>query len=93
MMRYEAPDDFGPPDTAFNICAFWRVTALARSGRKEDARAIFETLLASRNHVGLMSEDIKPDTGEAWGNFPQTYSMVGIINAARLLSSSWDVEI
>jgi GH15 family glucan-1,4-alpha-glucosidase len=40
-----------------------------------------------------MSEDIKPDTGEAWGNFPQTYSMVGIINAARLLSSSWDVEI
>ncbi len=93
MMRYEAPDDFGPPDTAFNICAFWRVTALARSGRQEDARAIFETLLASRNHVGLMSEDIKPDTGEGWGNFPQTYSMVGIINAARLLSSSWDVEL
>ncbi len=93
MMRYEAPDDFGPPDTAFNICAFWRVTALARSGRTGDARSIFETLLASRNHVGLMSEDIKPDTGEAWGNFPQTYSMVGIINAARLLSSSWDVEI
>jgi GH15 family glucan-1,4-alpha-glucosidase len=93
MMRYEAPDDFGPPDTAFNICAFWRVTALARSGRVDDARAIFETLLASRNHVGLMSEDIKPDTGEPWGNFPQTYSMVGIINAARLLSSSWDVEI
>lgn len=93
MMRYEAPDDFGLPDTAFNICAFWRVTALARSGRVEDARAIFETLLASRNHVGLMSEDINPSTCEPWGNFPQTYSMVGIINAARLLSSTWDVEI
>lgn len=93
MMRYEAPDDFGPPETAFNVCAFWRVTALARSGRKEEARAIFEMLLASRNHVGLMSEDINPSTGEAWGNFPQTYSMVGIINSARLLSSSWDVEI
>ncbi|HIN63456.1 MAG TPA: glycoside hydrolase family 15 protein [Candidatus Obscuribacterales bacterium] len=93
MMRYEAPDDFGPPETAFNICAFWRVTALARSGRKDDARQIFEALLASRNHLGLMSEDIKPDTGEAWGNFPQTYSMVGIINAARLLSRSWDSEI
>lgn len=93
MMRYEAPDDFGPPDTAFNICAFWRVTALARSGRKEDARNIFEALLASRNHLGLMSEDTKPETGEAWGNFPQTYSMVGIINAARLLSTSWDEEI
>lgn len=93
MMRYEAPDDFGLPDTAFNICAFWRVTALARAGRVEQAREIFCALLASRNHLGLMSEDTKPDTGEPWGNFPQTYSMVGIINAARLLSSSWDAEI
>lgn len=90
MMRYEAPDDFGLPDTSFNVCAFWRVTALARSGRKAEAREIFEALLASRNHLGLMSEDIKTETGEAWGNFPQTYSMVGIINAARLLSSNWD---
>lgn len=90
MNRYEAPDDFGLPDTSFNICAFWRVTALARSGRKEEAREIFEALLARRNHLGLMSEDIKPETGEAWGNFPQTYSMVGIINAARLLSANWD---
>lgn len=93
MMRYEAPDDFGPPDTAFNICAFWRVTALARAGRKEEAREYFEALLSNRNHLGLMSEDIKPETGEAWGNFPQTYSMVGIINSARLLSSSWDDAI
>lgn len=93
MMRYEAADDFGVPDTAFNICAFWRVTALARSGRKEEAREIFEALLASRNHLGLMSEDIRAETGEAWGNFPQTYSMVGIINAARLLSTSWEAEV
>ncbi|MFN0218835.1 MAG: glycoside hydrolase family 15 protein [Hyphomicrobium sp.] len=93
MMRYEAPDDYGPPETAFNICAFWRVTALARSGRKQESREIFEALLASRNHLGLMSEDTKPETGEAWGNFPQTYSMVGIINAARLLSSTWDEAI
>lgn len=93
MMRYEAPDDFGLPDTSFNICAFWRVSALARAGRKEEAREIFEALLSVRNHLGLMSEDTKADTGEAWGNFPQTYSMVGIINAARLLSSAWDDEL
>ena len=93
MMRYESADDFGFPDTAFNICAFWRVTALARSGRVAEAREIFEALLAARNHLGLMSEDTKPQTGEAWGNFPQTYSMVGIINAARLLSSSWETAI
>src|SRR5690606_17891492 len=84
IMRYEAPDDFGLPDSAFNICAFWRVTALARSGRMGEAREIFAALLAGRNHLGLMSEDIDPRTGESWGNFPQTYSMVGIINAARL---------
>lgn len=93
MMRYEAADDFGLPDSAFNICAFWRVTALARSGRMGEAREIFAALLASRNHLGLMSEDIDPRTGEPWGNFPQTYSMVGIVNAARLLSQSWESAI
>jgi len=90
MRRYEAPDDFGRPETAFNICAFWRLDALARIGRTDQAREIFETLLASRNHLGLLSEDVDPQTGELWGNFPQTYSMVGIINGATRLSRSWE---
>lgn len=90
MMRYEAPDDFGRPETAFNICAFWRLDALARVGQQEEAREIFETLLASRNHLGLLSEDTDPMTGELWGNFPQTYSMVGIINGAIRLSKPWE---
>ena len=90
MMRYEAPDDFGQPETAFNICAFWRLDALARVGQQEEAREIFETLLASRNHLGLLSEDTDPMTGELWGNFPQTYSMVGIINGAIRLSKPWE---
>ncbi|MFP3921213.1 MAG: glycoside hydrolase family 15 protein [Dichotomicrobium sp.] len=90
MRRYEAPDDFGRPETAFNICAFWRIDALARIGRKDQAREIFETLLASRNHLGLLSEDVDPRTGELWGNFPQTYSMVGIINGATRLSRAWE---
>ena len=85
MMRYEAPDDFGVPKTAFNICAFWRLDALARLGRHDESREIFEALLACRNHLGLLSEDTDPDTGESWGNFPQTYSMVGIINGAGLV--------
>ena len=54
---------------------------------------IFETMLAARNHVGLLSEDTHPVTGEMWGNFPQTYSMVGIINAAVRLSAPWDSQI
>jgi GH15 family glucan-1,4-alpha-glucosidase len=90
MMRYEAADDFGMPVTAFNVCAFWRLDCLARVGKKEEAREIFQSLLNARNHLGLMSEDTDPVTGAAWGNFPQTYSMVGIINGATRLSKPWE---
>ncbi len=93
MRRYEAPDDFGKPETAFNICTFWRIDALARTGRRAQAREIFESMLAHRNHLGLLSEDTHPVTGEMWGNFPQTYSMVGIINGAVSLSAAWDTVI
>jgi pentatricopeptide repeat protein len=90
MRRYEAPDDFGKPETAFNICTFWRIDALARIGRVEQAREIFDAMLKARNHVGLLSEDTHPVTGEMWGNFPQTYSMVGLINCAVRLSVPWN---
>lgn len=93
MRRYEAADDFGKPETAFNICTFWRIDALARIGRKAQAREIFEVMLKSRNHLGMFSEDTHPITGEMWGNFPQTYSMVGTINAAVRLSAPWDTVI
>ncbi|GAB3768183.1 glycoside hydrolase family 15 protein [Ramlibacter monticola] len=90
MRRYEAADDFGKPETSFNVCTFWRIDALARIGRKAQAREIFEVMLKHRNHLGMLSEDIHPITGEMWGNFPQTYSMVGTINAAVRLSAPWD---
>jgi GH15 family glucan-1,4-alpha-glucosidase len=93
LLRYEEADDFGRPKTAFNICAFWRLDALARIGRRERAREIFEELLQARNHLGLMSEDTDPRSGEAWGNFPQTYSMVGIINGAMRLSRPWEAVV
>ena len=53
------------------------------------AREVFESLLRRRNRFGLLSEDIDPATGEQWGNFPQTYSMVGVITSALRLSRSW----
>ncbi len=90
LFRYAAPDDFGAPTTAFTLCSFWYVEALAAIGRREEARDLFEKILARRNHVGLLSEDIDPASGELWGNFPQTYSLVGIILAAMRLSKSWD---
>ncbi len=90
MFRYIAADDFGTPETSFTICSFWYIDALAATGRIEQARAMFEKLLAQRNALGLLSEDIAPESGELWGNFPQTYSMVGLINSAMRLSCSWD---
>ena len=89
LLRYDEADDFGTPATAFNVCTFWYADALAAVGRPEEARDLFEHMLSRRNPLGLLSEDIDPETGEHWGNFPQTYSLVGIINCAVLLSQSW----
>jgi GH15 family glucan-1,4-alpha-glucosidase len=90
LFRYKHADDFGQPENAFTICAFWYVNALAAAGRVDEARERFTRLLARRNPLGLLSEDIQPASGELWGNFPQTYSMVGVIGSALRLSRSWE---
>ncbi|OHT21424.1 glycoside hydrolase family 15 protein [Edaphosphingomonas haloaromaticamans] len=89
MLRYATEDDFGLPETAFNVCTFWLIEALNATGRIADARALFEEMLGRRTGAGLLSEDIDPVTGELWGNYPQTYSLVGLINCAVLLSKPW----
>jgi GH15 family glucan-1,4-alpha-glucosidase len=93
VYRYVGRDDFGYPETAFNICTFWYIDALRRAGDAEGARAIYTTLLACRNHVGLLSEDIDVANNELWGNYPQTYAQVGIINCAMRLSKPWSAVI
>jgi GH15 family glucan-1,4-alpha-glucosidase len=89
MLRYALPDDFGEPKTAFNFCTFWLIEALHLSGRTEEARTMFEEMLGRRTKAGLLSEDITFDGKELWGNYPQTYSLVGLINCATLLSRPW----
>jgi GH15 family glucan-1,4-alpha-glucosidase len=89
MFRYVVADDFGLPENAFIVCSFWYINALHALGRREEARELLEGMLASRNHLGLLSEDINTGTGELWGNFPQTYSHVGLINCAMRLSRPW----
>ncbi|WP_033920100.1 glycoside hydrolase family 15 protein [Sphingomonas sp. 37zxx] len=89
MLRYDTEDDFGLPETAFNVCTFWLIEALHFTGRDADARALFDEMLSRRTAAGLLSEDIDPATGELWGNYPQTYSLVGMINCAVLLSKPW----
>lgn len=90
LFRYKNPDDFGQPETLFTVCSLWYAMALHRVGRKDDARDVFTHILNQRNALGLLSEGAHPETNELWGNYPQTYSMVGLIQVARLLSRSWD---
>ena len=89
MLRYATEDDFGIPRTAFNFCTFWLIEALHIMGRGAEARALFEEMLSRRTAAGYLSEDIDPETGELWGNYPQTYSLAGLINCALLLSRPW----
>ncbi len=92
IMRYATQDDFGLPEAAFTVCTFWYIDALHDIGRESEARRLFENLLAHCNPLGLLSEDIDLRSGELWGNFPQTYSMVGLINSALRLSRPWEGE-
>jgi GH15 family glucan-1,4-alpha-glucosidase len=90
MMRYAAEDDFGMPVTAFMICRFWLIDAWWAQGRREEARELFVDALAHRNRYGLLSEDVDPRTGALFGNFPQTYSMAGLILTGMKLSRNWE---
>ncbi len=90
LMRYSAPDDFGTPETAFLVVKFWYLDALAAIGRRDEARALYDDLVALRNRYGLLAEDVHPQDGRLWGNIPQTYSMAGLINTAMKLSRSWE---
>jgi GH15 family glucan-1,4-alpha-glucosidase len=90
LRRYAVRDDFGHMEAAFTVCTFWLVEALALIGRTDEANALFDRLLSLENGLGLFSEDVIPETLEQSGNFPQTYTHVGLINAAFRLSRRWD---
>ncbi|HMJ53068.1 MAG TPA: glycoside hydrolase family 15 protein [Polyangiaceae bacterium] len=89
LKRYRTNDGFGIPVVAFTLCTFWLVEALARLGRPEEARVILERVHDVRSPLGLLSEDVDPVSGVMWGNFPQTYSHVGLIHAAFAASPRW----
>ncbi len=88
--RYRHQDDFGVPETTFLITAFWYVEALTCVGRLDDAVKHFEQLLTYSNHLGLLSEDVNAKDGSMWGNFPQAYSHVGLMNAAHRIARKID---
>ena len=88
--RYLHEDDFGKPESTFLICAFWYVEALACVGRIDEALSYFQKLNEYGNHLGLLSEDVNAKDGSMWGNFPQAYSHVGLLNAASRISRKLD---
>ena len=89
LQRYKQNDGFGRPSVAFVICTFWMVDALAATGHREEAAAIFSRIQGAMSSLGLLSEDYDPAEPRMWGNFPQTYSHVGLIHAAFVASPSW----
>ena len=88
IYRYEAATDDGLPkgENAFGICSFWAVECRALGGDVAGATRAFEELLTYANDVGLYAEEIDPETGSAFGNFPQAFTHVGLINAALTLA-------
>ncbi len=90
VLRYrpEKTNVDGLPGTegVFLLCTFWLVDCLHLIGRKAEARALFERLLALRNDLGLLAEEYDPRAQRQLGNFPQAFSHVALINSARMLS-------
>jgi GH15 family glucan-1,4-alpha-glucosidase len=85
--RYLHEDDFGTPDATFLICAFWYIEALAVMGQKEKAISNLNKVLKYGNHLNLFSEDVHAKSGSQWGNFPQTYSHAGLIQAVNAIEN------
>jgi len=86
LFRYRNEDDFGIPSSAFTVCSFWMVRGLFVTGRKKEAKDMFEKVLGYSNHLNLFSEDIDFNSKELVGNFPQAYSHLALINTAMLFS-------
>ncbi len=86
VMRYttdaSGPDPLPPGEGAFLACSFWLVDNYVLAGRRAEARALFERLIALANDVGLLAEEYDPQSKRQVGNFPQAFSHVGLINSA-----------
>jgi GH15 family glucan-1,4-alpha-glucosidase len=92
VQRYktrETDDGLADGEGQFLACSFWMVANLWLIGRKDDARAMFERLLALRNDVGLLSEEYNSDARRLVGNFPQALSHIALVHAAFAISGAW----
>jgi len=81
-------DGLPPGEGAFLPCSFWLADNLVLQGRQDEARALFERLLAVRNDVGLLAEEYEPGTRRMLGNFPQAMSHMALVNTAANLTKA-----
>ena len=88
LYRYKNSDDFGEPSSAFSVCSFWMVKALARCGMRDEAKKRFEHLLSLGNPHGLYGEDLDFDSKRHLGNFPQAYCHLALIDCALELDQN-----
>ncbi|MEM3851594.1 MAG: glycoside hydrolase family 15 protein [Methanomassiliicoccales archaeon] len=89
LYRYTMDDGLTGKEGAFILCTLWLAQSLALAGKIVEAKEVFELTLAAANHLGLLSEEIAPETGELLGNFPQAFSHLGVVQTALLLT---DIE-
>jgi GH15 family glucan-1,4-alpha-glucosidase len=82
VYRYKIDDGQLGKEGAFTVCSFWMVDCLTKLGKLREAEGLLNQLTKRSNHLGLYSEEIDPDTGEALGNFPQAYTHMGLITAS-----------
>jgi GH15 family glucan-1,4-alpha-glucosidase len=91
VYRYESGgrvDGMPGREGAFVLCTFWLAQALALADRPGRARHVFERAIAHLNDVGLLAEEVDPDSGELLGNFPQAFRHIGLVNAASAISEA-----
>jgi len=82
LYRYKVDDGQLGKEGTFTVCSFWMVDCLTRLGKLREAEGLLNQLTKRSNHLGLYSEEIDPETGEALGNFPQAYTHMGLITAS-----------
>ncbi|MCI0673057.1 MAG: glycoside hydrolase family 15 protein [Myxococcaceae bacterium] len=88
VYRYRAADGLEGEEGTFLLCTFWLAQAQALAGELDAARATFERAAAFVNDVGLLAEEVDPETRELLGNFPQAFSHIGLVNAAWVISQA-----
>jgi GH15 family glucan-1,4-alpha-glucosidase len=90
--KTEAVDGLPPGEGAFFLCSFWFVDNLVLLGELEEAKELFERLLALRNDLGLLSEEYDPGERRLVGNFPQAFSHIGLLHTALTLDRALEAQ-